>query len=68
MEQYYLVRVQETFLDEKSAKEKKVTKMKLVKAISVTDSESKINKLYSGVTFEWELIGSTLSKIDEVIE
>ena len=65
---YYLVRVKESFIDEKSAKEKSVVKQKLVKAVSVTDSEVKITKLYQGVTFDWEIIGSNQSKIDEVIE
>jgi hypothetical protein len=65
---YYLVKVREEWIDEKSGKMKKVDKMKLVKAVSVTDTEAKINKLYTGVTFDWALVGSTLSKIDEVIE
>ena len=65
---YYLVRVKEEFLDEKTAKLKSTVKQKLVKAISITDSEVKITKLYEGVTFDWAIIGSNVSKIDEVIE
>ncbi len=65
---YYLVRVKEEFLDEKSGKPKATVKQKLVKAVSVTDSEAKTTKLYTGVTFDWAIIGSNVSKIDEVIE
>lgn len=65
---FYLVRVKEEFLDEKTAKTKSVVKQKLVKAISVTDSEAKVTKLYEGVTFDWSIIGSNLSKIDEIVE
>jgi hypothetical protein len=65
---FYLVRVRESWLDEKSGKEKVAIKQKLVKAISVTDSEAKITKLYVGVTFDWAIIGSNLSKIDEIVE
>lgn len=67
-EEYYLVRVKEEFLDEKTAKPKATVKQKLVKAVSITDSEVKVTKLYTGVTFDWAIIGSNVSKIDEVIE
>lgn len=65
---YYLVKVREGFIDDKTGKTKNVVKQKLVSAISVTDSEVKVSKLYQGVTFEWEIIGSNVSRIDEVIE
>ena len=65
---YYLVRVREEWIDEKSGKVKIEVKQKLVKAVSVTDSEVKVTKLYNGVTFDWAIIGSNVSKIDEVIE
>lgn len=64
---YYLVRVKEEFLDEKG-KTKLTVKQKLVSAVSITDSEVKVTKLYTGVTFDWSIIGSNVSKIDEVIE
>lgn len=66
--EYYLVRVKEEWIDEKSGKVKAVVKQKLVKAISITDSEVKISKLYQGITFDWSIIGSNVSKIDEVID
>ena len=66
--QYYLVRVKEEFEDEKSGKLKATTKSKLVRAISVSDSEVKVTKLYTGVTFDWAIIGSSVSPIDEVLE
>jgi hypothetical protein len=65
---YYLVRVKEEFEDAESGKIKKTVRQKLVNAVSVTDSEAKVNKLYTGVTFDWAIVGSTLSVIDEVIE
>lgn len=64
---YYLVRVKEEWIDEKSGKTKVSVKQKLVSAVSITDSEAKVTKLYSGSTFDWSIIGSNLSKIDEVI-
>jgi len=65
---YYLVRVKEEWQDEKSGKLKAVVKQKLVKAVSITDSEVKVTKLYEGTTFDWAIIGSNVSKIDDVIE
>jgi hypothetical protein len=65
---YYLVRVKEEFEDPQSGKTKKVVRQKLVRAVSITDSEAKVNKLYTSVTFDWEIIGSNVSSIDEVIE
>ena len=65
---FYLVRVKEGWLDEKSGKVKATVKQKLVKAVSITDSEAKVAKLYEGCTFDWSIIGSNLSKIDEVVE
>lgn len=66
--QYYLVRVKEEWFDEKSGKPKSTVKSKLVKAVSITDSEAKVTKLYTGCTFDWFIIGSNVSKIDEVVE
>jgi len=65
-ETFYLVKVREEFMDEKG-KVKKVVKQKLVNAVSVTDSEVKVTGLYRGVTFDWEIISSSLSPIDEII-
>ena len=42
---FYLVKVREEWEDEKSGKKKAVVKHKLVKAVSVTDSEAKVAKL-----------------------
>ena len=65
---YYLVRVKEEWFDEKSGKPKSTVRSNLVKAVSITDSEAKVTKLYEGCTFDWVIIGSNVSKIDEVVE
>lgn len=64
---YYLVKVKESFEDEKGNKKTK-TSQKLVSAVSITDSETKVAKLYEGCTFDWEITGSTRSVIEEVID
>ena len=65
---YYLVKVREEFMDEKSGKTTAKVRSNLVNAVSITDSEVKVTKLYEGVTFDWAIVGSTVSPIDEVIE
>ena len=64
---YYLVKVREHIESEKG-KVKIVTREKLIDAVSFTDVEAKITKLYEGVTFEWNIASVSVSKIDEVIE
>ena len=64
---YYLVKIKEEFTDYETGKTKKEVKQKLVKAISVSDSETKVTELYKGITWDWSIISSSESKIDEVI-
>jgi hypothetical protein len=65
-EVYYLVKVKEHIEGEKG-KVKIYTREKLLKAVSFTDVEVKITKLYEGVSFEWSIASAQVSKIDEVI-
>ena len=65
---YYLVKVKEEYEDHETGKVKKDIKQKLVKAVSVSDSETKVTELYKGVTWDWSIISSSESKIDEVIQ
>jgi len=65
---YYLVKIKEEFEDHETGKVKKDVKQKLVRAVSVTDSEAKVTKLYDGVTWDWNVISSVETKIDEVID
>ena len=64
---YYHVKIKENMETDKGTI-KTVTREKLIKAVSFTDIEKKVNELYTGVTFDWNLHSAVISKIDEVIE
>ena len=65
---YFVSKVQYDLPDENSGKIKKITEMKLVKAISVTDVEAKVTEKYQGFQHDWRITSVIESKIDEVIE
>ena len=65
---YFVCKVQYDLADENSGKIKKITEMKLVRAISVTDVEAKVTGKYQGFQHDWRITSVIESKIDEVIE
>ncbi len=65
---YFVCKVQYDLPDENSGKIKKITEMKLVRAISVTDVEAKVIGKYQGFQHDWRITSVIESKIDEVIE
>ena len=65
---YFVSKVQYDLPDENSGKIKKITEMKLVRAISVTDVEAKVNEKYQGFQHDWRITSVIESKIDEVID
>jgi hypothetical protein len=65
---YFVSKIQYDLPDENSGKIKKITEMKLVKAISVTDVEAKVTEKYQGFQHDWRITSVIESKIDEVIE
>jgi hypothetical protein len=65
---YFVCKVQYDLPDENSGKIKKITEMKLVRAISVTDVEVKVTGKYQGFQHDWRITSVIESKIDEVIE
>jgi hypothetical protein len=65
---YFVCKVQYDLPDENSGKIKKITEMKLVRAISVTDVEAKVTRKYQGFQHDWRITSVIESKIDEVIE
>jgi hypothetical protein len=65
---YFVSKVQYDLPDENSGKIKKITEMKLVRAISVTDVEAKVTEKYQGFQHDWRITSVIESKIDEVIE
>jgi hypothetical protein len=65
---YFVCKVQYDLPDENSGKIKKITEMKLVRAISVTDVEAKVTGKYQGFQHDWRITSVIESKIDEVIE
>jgi len=65
---YFVCKVQYDLPDENSGKIKKITEMKLVRAISVTDVETKVTGKYQGFQHDWRITSVIESKIDEVIE
>jgi hypothetical protein len=65
---YFVSKVQYDLPDENSGKVKKITEMKLVRAISVTDVEAKVTEKYQGFQHDWRITSVIESKIDEVIE
>lgn len=50
------------------AKEKRIKKVYLVEAVSVTDAEAKVNKTFDKSHIEFEVKGVIASKIEEVIK
>ena len=48
-------------------KEKRIKKQYLVKAVSVTDAETKAHKLFSDSKIDFEVVSVTQSKIEEEI-
>jgi hypothetical protein len=65
---YFVSKIQYDLPDENSGKIKKITEMKLVRAISVTDVEAKVTEKYQGFQHDWRITSVIESKIDEVIE
>ena len=65
---YFVSKVQYDLPDENTGKIKKITEMKLVRAISVTDVEAKVTEKYQGFQHDWRITSVIESKIDEVIE
>ena len=65
---YFVSKIQYDLPDENSGKIKKITEMKLVIAISVTDVEAKVTEKYQGFQHDWRITSVIESKIDEVIE
>lgn len=65
---YFVSKVQYDLPDENSGKIKKITEMKLVRAISVTDVEAKVTEKYQGFQHDWRITSVIESKIDKVIE
>ncbi len=65
---YFVSKVQYDLPDENSGKIKKITEMKLVRAISVTDVEAKVTEKYQGFQHDWRITSVIESKIDEVID
>ena len=65
---YFVSKIQYDLPDENSGKIKKITEMKLVRAISVTDVEVKVTEKYQGFQHDWRITSVIESKIDEVIE
>ncbi len=49
-------------------KEKRIKKHLLISAVSVTDAEAKAHTLFSSSTLQFEVMGVTQSKIEEVVE
>lgn len=63
---FYKAKVKEKIEDEKG-KLKKLTSEYLVDAESVTEVESVIAKEYFGVTFDWELVSVSETKVVKVL-
>lgn len=68
MAKYFEVSVEEVVsTDPKSGKEKKQKTTYLVDAMTVTEAEARIVKLYSGVSMDYRVVGAKESKIAEVV-
>lgn len=69
MAKYFEVSVEEVVsTDPKSGKEKKQKTTYLVDAMTVTEAEARIVKLYSGVSMDYRVVGAKESKIAEVVQ
>ena len=66
---YYTTKVQLTqeIDTPKGVKEKKVTEMYLVEALSVTEAEAKVVKDFQGYNFDFEVKAVTASKIVKIL-
>ena len=66
---YYTAKVQLTTLTDTAngTKEKKVTEIYLVEALSVTEAEAKVVRDFKGVTIDFEVKAVTNSKIIKII-
>jgi len=67
---YYTAKVQLTSEVDtpKGVKEKKVTEMYLVEAMSVTEAEAKVVKDFQGYNFDFEVKAVNASKIIKILE
>jgi hypothetical protein len=67
---YYTAKVQLTqeIDTPKGVKEKRVTEMYLVEAMSVTEAEAKVVKDFQGYNFDFEVKAVTASKIVKILD
>lgn len=67
---YYTAKVQLTqeIDTPKGVKEKRVTEMYLVEAMSVTEAEAKVIKDFQGYNFDFEVKAVTASKIVKILD
>lgn len=67
---YYTAKVQLTQEVDtpKGVKEKRVTEMYLVEALSVTEAEAKVVKDFQGYNFDFEVKAVNASKIIKILE
>ena len=63
---YYTAKVQ--LLDDSTGKQKRVTEMYLVEAMSVTEAGAKVVKDFGSTTLEYEVKAVSSSKIIKIIE
>ena len=63
---YYTAKVQ--LVDDSTGKQKKVTEMYLVEAMSVTEAEAKVVKDFGSTTLEYAVKAVSASKIIKIIE
>ena len=63
---YYTAKVQ--MVDDSTGKQKKVTEMYLVEAMSVTEAEAKVVKDFGSTTLEYKVKAVSSSKIIKIIE
>ena len=63
---YYTAKVQ--LLDDSTGKQKRVTEMYLVEAMSVTEAEAKVVKDFGSTTLKYEVKAVSSSKIIKIIE
>jgi hypothetical protein len=65
---YFEVLVEEVIsTDAKTGKDKKQKTTYLVDAMSVTEAEARVVKLYSNVSMDYRVVGAKASKLAEVI-
>ena len=64
---FWICKVRESTTDPETNKTKKVTRQKLVHAVSPTDVESVVYDVYQGAMFEWNIIAIVECPIDEIL-